>query len=796
MRKVFTAIVLASLWAGGTAYAAPSNLICADKAARNCFQDEIFLLDGNEQVVVAGATKPLVACKSPTDCYFTDPASLFKPDGLSAAVARALEVIAASGASLAEWDEVVLFTADFGPATQPGPLFFRAANAAGELVNRVANIGITAMGSPDPDKPYVGIIDGGNVKTIGTAPTTDAYSPCAAAAAGAICTATIYTYFDALAQATAAIYAPHLKGPPMGMTDVALVNLQTSKTTLVDSMGVAKFPNSGMSLDTWNAFLDTGGSVLGGNTWRNTGGGLFSAVRPPLFYAASAPYKTRQMLRFHPMDLYLLGFAPSSDVSANITSFLAARAGDFYTPSGLGSFTSAAGPNMGTRVTGAQLRARSGLPATLSFASILQANGGERVPGFSEAAQHIRQLWILVTKPDALRDQVAQAAYDAAMKAMPSSPPDMQKTIDDSKTAQAKEQDTEISNMQKFRRSYNEYFYTLAQYRGRVVTTYEGNVNDSAYWEFGDPADEAPLFVAGGGLVLEMRGTEPVPNGGPALESVLSVVETPGEAGTITLQPSATLPVHMQGSAKVTTAPNNVFSIRMRLPANDDLLGRVKAKVALQASSGSFEFTVPSDPRGFLVPDGRFRTYSVLVSQNATVEPDVDAGQKVVFKENGAFTGQDYASLTLTPSTVPLRGLDIEFIRLGNSIDLVETDMDCAGNLAPDGVLGAEDNCPTVFNPDQIDANGNGIGDACEDFDGDEVKNACDNCPGVGNDQADSDGDGIGDACDADFEKSGCSVTSPAASSTRSRWSVCGLFALTLMALHGWRRRSGASARF
>jgi hypothetical protein len=31
-----------------------------------------------------------------------------------------------------------------------------------------------------------------------------------------------------------------------------------------------------------------------------------------------------------------------------------------------------------------------------------------------------------------------------------------------------------------------------------------------------------------------------------------------------------------------------------------------------------------------------------------------------------------------------------------------------------DGVQDGIDNCPTVYNPDQLDANGNGIGDACE----------------------------------------------------------------------------------
>ena len=53
-----------------------------------------------------------------------------------------------------------------------------------------------------------------------------------------------------------------------------------------------------------------------------------------------------------------------------------------------------------------------------------------------------------------------------------------------------------------------------------------------------------------------------------------------------------------------------------------------------------------------------------------------------------------------------------------------------------DGRLNSEDNCPSVFNPDQADLDEDGIGDAC------------DNCPDDANpDQADSDGDGIGDAC-------------------------------------------------
>ena len=89
------------------------------------------------------------------------------------------------------------------------------------------------------------------------------------------------------------------------------------------------------------------------------------------------------------------------------------------------------------------------------------------------------------------------------------------------------------------------------------------------------------------------------------------------------------------------------------------------------------------------------------------------------------------------------------FLRLGiNSKIVASQNADSDG----DGVLNLTDNCPVDGNSEQVDTDGDGMGDACDpDDDNDTVLDEADNCRVDPNpNQIDTDGDGIGNVCDPD----------------------------------------------
>jgi hypothetical protein len=771
----------------GAVKAAPAPL------ATDCFAGEVFVMNGDPlmtaNVMVPGAmptdppkTVPLYSCATmgtTTTCALGDVASPHQGAPIRAIADRAIEAAKAKGAA-GEYDEVVLFTADFG-ATNLGPLFFRGLNSAGMPMNTVNGIGLNVV-PRDPAKGYVGIINAGNVKTIGANPSSGAFAPCAQGSS--LCASGLFSYFDSLAQATANLYGPYLKDPrgpdvvvppvpPATMPTMmpgpllhggTIVSMPASKGDLVTLTGQVVTPKiaDGPVTNVWNGLLNLNGSILGGNTWVDNGNATWLVSRPPAFQGVSAPFDGAQVPRFAPIDNYVMGFIPATAVP-DLRSLMAANAASVYTPI-VGSFNANVGPAMGTRTSGAAIRNGANVPKNVKFADYLAPNGGDRSPN-SEApgTQRIRQLWVLITKPMASGDAV-------------------------------KEQANEVELLQKFRQEYNRYFYTLTGYQGRVHTTVDSNVDDSGYFEFGDARDDGKEFAAQGGLEMQIRGIEEVPNSGGKAKSVLWVKHTPGGGGVITYNAQAR-PIRISGDLgpEVADAKNdgsrsgapNMVTVRMRLPndpawlaqlkANPGMNGGLFAKLTLHGSA-NVEVLFPRDEKAFLVPDGRFRNYSVDLTQVP------------------GFRGGEFNGFTFSPSSQENWDVEVEYIRFSNTAwgNLKDSDQSCTKTPLGDGWLDVEDNCKAVWNPGQEDGNGDGVGDACEDYDGDNVVNACDNCPTVTNSsQRDNNRNNAGDACDGTKETS-CffqtsSVGGPLAPTSAVVWVAT--LALAGVVLSAWRRR-------
>jgi YVTN family beta-propeller protein len=138
-------------------------------------------------------------------------------------------------------------------------------------------------------------------------------------------------------------------------------------------------------------------------------------------------------------------------------------------------------------------------------------------------------------------------------------------------------------------------------------------------------------------------------------------------------------------------------------------------------------------------------TINFADSQEATITCDTSS-----CAESKNFT-LDYVGHIPLGDPSGFGGTRYHLVMNGIIVLAAETDSD----TVPDAI----DNCPHFANIDQIDSDGDGIGDACEnDMDSDGIPDSFDNCPVNANlSQLDTDTDGLGNACDTDDDNDGLS---------------------------------------
>src|SRR5207249_11503215 len=136
----------------------------------------------------------------------------------------------------------------------------------------------------------------------------------------------------------------------------------------------------------------------------------------PAGWKAGTVLAGSQLLRFQNLDLYAMGMMPKEEVPSTLRSFITLpilsvyKDGRAVLPT---SFDAKTGPQMGLRA-GVALRPGAKDETSIKFADIIAANktmenpSGDRNPAYGTAPHYIKQLWIVVSKPQAYIEQDAK----------------------------------------------------------------------------------------------------------------------------------------------------------------------------------------------------------------------------------------------------------------------------------------------------------------------------------------------------------------------------------------------------
>ena len=210
----------------------------------------------------------------------------------------------------------------------------------------------------------------------------------------------------------------------------------------------------------------------------------------------------------------------------------------------------------------------------------------------------------------------------------------------------------------------------------------------------------------------------------------------------------------------ITSKPVTSSQIRLSLPENVALPTTVQLRstqetiIAPRRLSGtaiSFPETTASEWLLTLTHTQPLRLSELTLVQD-DVEKSVAQGLRFLAQPGHAYrvyADPDRSVRILTREGGDLR--DDDGVQLLTTVSPDHNPLYIVADVDEDGVPDTLDNCVHNANPGQLDIDGNGRGDACDDFDRDGRINSEDNCPDDPNRrQQDEDGDGIGDVCDAE----------------------------------------------